>query len=236
MDALAALLLSASHSPHGSRGHALGACLTYLSVGLILKPRKKSLNHHPIAWSLRQQIFSATLFAVGSVLQPSRPYPLTLSFLPLFITSFSDLNLSLLGGLCVFFARQSPLLIFRHILSTTSLGLLGAHRESLCIFAASLAHLAQIPFLGGAWLDGVYEGAYSAYARILFLRAAPLSLRGLLLLSPLSLLDLLWTESVPLLILPATLSPLFAKEGRDIFPFLLFPLSVLLAHQTSRAA
>lgn len=236
MDALAALLLTVSHSPHSGRGHDIGACVVYFSLGCILRDKKRLVNSEEVQFSGPQRVLMGLLFALGSVLQPPTPKPLTLLFLPLFCFRFSDFPLCILSGFLAWFASKNPITAFLHLFSTSTLGLLGAHDQDICLYFAFVCHLIHIALAEGEWSSGISYGAYSAVARVLFLRAAPLAGRGLLLLCPLALLDLLSSETVPLLLLPLALTPLFAGGGRDTFPFLCVPLACVLAHQASSAA
>lgn len=233
MEVLAAVLLTISHSPHSGRGHDVGACLVYFSLGCLLKPPKKTLGGEEVDWPGWQTFLVAFVFALGSVLQPSTPKPLTLLFLPLFLVSFSDFPLCILVGGLSFFASQNPITAFLHLFSTSTLGLLGAHEQTLCLYLAFVGHLIHIAFASGDWTGGISYGAYAAVGRILFLRGAPLSGRGLLLLCPLALVDLLSCETVPLLLLPVAFCPLLARGGRDTFPFFSVPLACVLAHQAT---
>lgn len=224
MEFLGALLMTASLQPHDMRAHHIGSFFTYSLLFFFPKPRRY-IRKVELQISPSQKILMGTLFALSSIMQTAA-HPLDRLFLPLFLGTFQDFSLSLFGGFFAAFLSKYPFAIL-NILSLSLLSLFGAHDQRTCIGAAALLHLFCIPFFQG--YDGISLGAYASVSRFLFLQSSPLHLRSLLLLSPLSLLDLFRAEQLELIYLPSLLFLFLLKPGRDIFPFLTIPIGIALA-------
>lgn len=230
MDLLAGVLLTISNYPHSPRAHHVGAAGTYLLLTCI-RPRHKAINKCEVYWTQTQVGWTAALFSLASVAQPSSPAPLSLIFLPLFLVSFQDFTLAIFcGALCAFCALGNLGSTCLQLASTAALAHIGRHSQRPTLYAAGILHLLCAAVFEGPVGWGCAYGAYAAVARFLYLRRSPFHLRGLLALSPLALVDLFHAEQIPLLFVFLTLCPLLARGGRDAFPFVTVPISCALVY------
>lgn len=225
MECLSALLLTASFQPHDMRAHHLGSAGAYALLSCLPAPRRK-IRKLELQLDPAQKLCMGLLFGIGSAAQ-TPAHPLTMLFLPLFLGHFSDFPLCIFAGCFAAFASENPLILL-NTLSVGTLSLFGAHDQRICLGVGCLLHLVCVPFTEG--YAGIPFGAYAAFARCLFLRSAPLHLRGLKLLAPLSLLDLFFAERIQIIYLPCLLFLCLFKPGRDALPFASIPIACALTY------